>query len=133
VVVSGLTAYLRGVEGRLRDAELATVRAEARAAGERRRRQLTLALAASVLITGSVGAAGWGWMDRERRRRLGAVEAAVDAALADSAKKREKAIAAGSDPILWVEAIEAARRAETLLAGSDAGPEQKERVRRFLD
>ena len=107
-------------------------RAEARAAGERRRRQLTLALAASVLITGSIGAAGWGWMDRERRRRLGAVEVAVNAALADSAKKREKAIAAGSDPVLWVEAIEAARRAESLLAGGDAGPEQKDRVRQFL-
>ena len=35
VVVPGLTAYLRGVEGRLRDAELAQARAEARAAGER--------------------------------------------------------------------------------------------------
>jgi serine/threonine-protein kinase len=133
VVVSRLTAYLRGVEGRLREAELATVRAEARAAGERRRRQLTLALAASVLITGSIGAAGWGWIDRERRRRLGAVEVAVNAALADSARKREDAIAAGGDPILWVEAIEAARRAETLLAGGDAGLEQKERVRRLLD
>jgi eukaryotic-like serine/threonine-protein kinase len=133
VVVLGLTAYLRGVEGRLRDAELATVRAEARAAGERRRRQLTLALAASVLITGLIGAAGWGWMDRERRRRLGAVELAVNAALADSVKKREKAITAGSEPILWVEAIEAARRAETLLTGNDATLEQKERVRQFLD
>ncbi len=133
VVVLGLTAYLRGVEGRLRDAELATVRAEARAAGERRRRQLTLALVASVLITGLIGAAGWGWMGRERRRRLGAVEVAVNAALADSAKKREKAIAAGGDPILWVEAIEAARRAETLLTGSDATLEQTQRVRRFLD
>ena len=57
-VVLGLTAYLRGVEGRLRDAELATARAEARAAGERRRRQLTLALVASVLITGLIGASG---------------------------------------------------------------------------
>ncbi len=133
VVVSGLTAYLRGVEGRLRDAELATARAESRAAGERRRRQLSLALAASVFLTGVIGAAGWGWMDRERRRRLGAVEVAVNAALADSGRKRERAIDAGSDPILWVEAIEAARRAETLLASSDASPEEKQRVRRFLD
>jgi eukaryotic-like serine/threonine-protein kinase len=133
VVVVGLTAYLRGVEGRLRDAELAKVRAEAHAAGERRRRQLTLALAASVLITGLIGAAGWAWMDRERRQRLGAVEAAVNAALVDSAKKREKAITAGSDTVLWVEAIEAARRAETLLAGNDASLELKGRVRRFLD
>jgi tetratricopeptide (TPR) repeat protein/tRNA A-37 threonylcarbamoyl transferase component Bud32 len=133
VVVSRLTAYLRGVEGRLRDAELATARAEARAAGERRRRQLTLALVASMLVTGLIGAAGWGWAGRERRRRLGAVDDAVNAALADSARKREKAIAAGSDPILWVEAIEAARRAETLLTGNDATAERRERVRRFLD
>jgi len=133
VVVIGLTAYLRGVEGRLREAELAKVRAEAHAAGERRRRQLTLALAASVLITGSIGAAGWAWMDRERRQRFGAVEAAVNAALVDSVKKREKAITAGSDPILWVEAIEAARRAETLLAGKEASTDQKQRVRKFLD
>jgi serine/threonine-protein kinase len=35
--------------------------------------------------------------------------------------------------VLWVEAIEAARRAEGLLAGSDAGPERKERVRESLD
>ena len=49
---AGLTAYLRGVEGRLREAELAQARAETRAAGERRRRRLTLALAASVLDTG---------------------------------------------------------------------------------
>jgi eukaryotic-like serine/threonine-protein kinase len=133
VAVLGLTEYLRGVEGRLRDAELAKVRAEAHAAGERRRRQLTLALAASVLITGCIGAAGWAWMDREQRQRLGAVEAAVNTAFVDAVKKREKAITAGSDPILWVEAIEAARRAETLLTGNDASLEQKERVRQFLD
>jgi hypothetical protein len=35
--------------------------------------------------------------------------------------------------VLWVEAIEAARRAEGLLAGSDAGPERKDRVREALD
>ena len=73
MVVAGLTAYLRGVEGRLREAELAQARAETRAAGERRRRLLTLALAASVLATALIGAAGWGWMDRERRRREGAL------------------------------------------------------------
>ncbi len=117
MVVAGLTAYLRGVEGRLREAELAQARAETRAAGERRRRLLTLALAASVLATALIGAAGWGWMDRERRRREGALRAAVDGALADASKKRERARASGGDPIRWVEAIEAARRAESLLGG----------------
>ena len=60
MVVAGLTAYLRGVERRLREAELAQARAEARAAGERRRRLLTLALA------------GVGARDRaDRRGRMG--------------------------------------------------------------
>ena len=35
--------------------------------------------------------------------------------------KRERALAAGGDPVLWVEAIEAARRAESLLGSGDAG------------
>ena len=67
--MAGLTAYLRGVEERLREAELAQARAESRAAEERRRRRLTLALAASVLATALIGAAGWGWIDHERRSR----------------------------------------------------------------
>jgi serine/threonine-protein kinase len=133
MVVTGLTAYLRGVEGRLREAELAQARAEAQAAGERRRRLLTLALAGSVLATALIGAAGWGWMDRERRQREGAVRAAVDAALADAAKRRERARAGGGDPVAWVEAIEAARRAESLLDGGDTGAELHDRVRTFMD
>ena len=71
MVVAGLTAYLRGVEGRLREAELAQARAETRAAGERRRRLLTLALAGSMLATVLIGAAGWGWMERERQAARG--------------------------------------------------------------
>ncbi len=133
MVVAGLTAYLRGVEGRLREAELAQARAETRAAGERRRRLLTLALAASVLATTMVVAAAWGWIDRERRRREGALRASVDGALADASKKRERARAAGSDPIPWVEAIEAARRAESLLGGGSPGHGLRARVRTFLD
>jgi serine/threonine-protein kinase len=132
IIVAGLTAYLRGVDGRLREAELAQARAETRAAGERRRRLLTLALAASVLATALFGIAGWAWMDRERRRREGAQRSAVDATLADASKKRERARAAGADPVLWVEAIEAARRAESHLGDGDAGAEQRERVRVFL-
>ena len=121
-MVAGLTAYLGGVERRLREAELAQARAEARAAGERRRRLLTLALAASVLATALIGAAGWAWMDRERQRRERSIRAGVDAALSEASKKRDRARdAGGADPVPWVEAIEAARRAESLLGGGDRG------------
>ncbi len=131
-IVAKLTAYLQGVEGRLREAELAQARAEARAVGERRRRLLTHALAASVLATALIGAAGWGWIDRERRRREVAQRSAVDAALADASRKRERARAAGVDLVLWTEAIEAARRAESLLVDGSVGSEQRERVQAFL-
>jgi tetratricopeptide (TPR) repeat protein/tRNA A-37 threonylcarbamoyl transferase component Bud32 len=132
MVVAGLTAYLRGVEKRLREAELAQARAETRAAGERRRRLLTVALAASMLATGLIGVAGWGWTDHERQRREDALRAAVDAALADSAKKSERARAGGGDPVPWVEAIEAARRAESLLGGNEVSAGLRERVQAFL-
>ncbi|WP_159452299.1 serine/threonine-protein kinase [Singulisphaera sp. GP187] len=131
VVVAELTAYLRGVEGRLREAELAQARAEAQAAGERRRRLLTLALAASMVGTLLFGVTGWGWMDRERRRREGNLRAAVDGALAEASKKRESARASGGDPIPWVEAIEAARRAESVL-GDNPGKGLRARVHAYL-
>jgi tetratricopeptide (TPR) repeat protein len=48
-VAGRVTAYLAGVEERLRSAELERAQAEARAVEERRRRRVTLALAAAVL------------------------------------------------------------------------------------
>ncbi len=132
-VVARLTAYLGGVERRLREAELAQAGAEARAAGERRRRQLALALAASVLATALIGAAGWGWMDRERQRRERAIRAGIDAVLSEASRKRDQARDAGGvDPVAWVQAIEAARRAELLLDGGDVGAEWHDRVRTFV-
>ena len=69
VVAGRMTAYLAGVQERLRSAELAraaesaraeeargtAVAAEARAAAERRARRLTGALAATVLLAGGLG------------------------------------------------------------------------------
>ena len=69
-VARRLTAYLAGVQERLRAAELARVEAQARAAEERKRRRLTVALAASVLVTAGVVGGGWaywrgsGWSGR---------------------------------------------------------------------
>ena len=86
-----------------------------------------------MLATALIGAAGWAWMGRERQRRERAIRAAVDAALSEASKKRDRARdAGGADPVAWVEAIEAARRAESLLGGGDAGPELSERVKGFL-
>jgi serine/threonine-protein kinase len=132
-VVARLSAYLGGVERRLREAEVAQVRAEARAAGERRRRLLALALAASVLATATLGSAGWAWIDRQRQRRERSIRSGVEAALSEASRKRDRARdTGGADPVAWVEAIEAARRAESLLEGGDAGAELLDRVRTFL-
>lgn len=132
-VVGRLTAYLGGVERRLREAELAQARAEARAAGERRRRLLTIALAASVLATALIGVAAWVLIDRDQQRRGRLVRARVEAALAEASTKRELARRAdGSAPVAWVEAIEAARRAESLLGTGDAGVELHDLVRTFM-
>jgi serine/threonine-protein kinase len=131
-MVARLTAYLGGVERRLRDAELAQARAEARADGERRRRVLLLALVASILATGLIGSAGWYWVDHERQGRARAIRVRIDRALAEAAKKRDKArLANGGDPVAWVEAIEAARRAELLVEGGDSRGDQRERVKDF--
>jgi serine/threonine-protein kinase len=133
-VADHLTSYLGGVERRLREAELAQARAEAQAAGERRRRLLTLALAASVLATAMIGAAGWAWITHEQQRRARVVQARVEAALAEASRNRDKARGADeAASVAWVEAVEAARRAESLLGTGDAGRELHDRVKAFMD
>src|SRR5208337_1430420 len=58
--VSGrVTAYLAGVQDKLRRTELERVEAEARAAEEKKRRRVQLALAASVMATALLGGGGW--------------------------------------------------------------------------
>ena len=64
--LAGLTAYLAGVQERLRAAELARARAEARAAEERKRRLLVAGLAASVLALAALGAGGGLWLTHQR-------------------------------------------------------------------
>src|SRR5262249_19718426 len=61
-VTSAVTAYLEGVESRLRQAELDRAAAEVKVSEERKRRKLTLALASSVLAVVIVGAAGGLWV-----------------------------------------------------------------------
>ena len=68
-----ITAYLAGVQERLRAAEIERARAEARAAEERRRRRLQLGLAASLLALTTLGGLAFTYelQRRQARRRAG--------------------------------------------------------------
>ena len=130
MVLTGLAAYFASSERRLKEAGLAQARAETLAAEERKRRVLTVALTSSVLIIGLLADGGWVWVARDRLKVAQAVSIEVDKALDAAARKREQAgSASGGDPTLWVQAIEAARRAEALLSKGTTSPELNERVR----
>jgi Flp pilus assembly protein TadD/tRNA A-37 threonylcarbamoyl transferase component Bud32 len=133
MVAAGLTAYLAGVDHRLRSAGLAQAKAEARAAEERKRRILTVGLAASILTTGLLAVAGWAWVSRDRAGRVASTILAVKDALDEAGRKRDEARSApGVAAARWVEAIEAARRAEALSARGEGGVELHDRVRTAL-
>ena len=136
-VARRLTAYLAGVQERLRAAELARVEAQARAEEgeaalvadelarararrtERKRRRLTVALAASVLVTAGVIGGGWTFLARQRAARLAATTRVVTEALADAERFRGQAQSAAlGDLTKWSEAMGAAKRARDLLAGA---------------
>jgi serine/threonine-protein kinase len=87
-VRSAITAYLEGVETRLRRAELDRAAAQVKVAEERKRRKLLLALASSVLAVVIVGAAGGLWVQHieaerraDRTRQEGEQRQAVESAL----------------------------------------------------
>ena len=107
-----ITAYLTGVQERLRQTELARVEANARAVEERKRHKLTLALAASIIGTILVG--GGAWYAGERQRRERAMQ--VDIALREAEALHERARKAGDDLGRWIEARDAARSVELLRA-----------------
>ncbi|SIO28023.1 Serine/threonine protein kinase [Singulisphaera sp. GP187] len=154
MLLAGLTAYLAGVQRRLREAELAQAQAEARAAEEqgrrlladelaraardraaeeRKRRILTAALAASVLATALIVGGGWAWLARDRVANALRTAASVDKALAEAGLRLDQArLAPAYDRAKWVEATEAARRAELLLARGEGGPDLRRHVRDLL-
>ncbi len=120
VVAERITAYLTGVQERLRKAELARVAAETRAEAERSRRRLTVALAASVLALVLLGGGVTTWQIQQRQTRL----AAVERTLARIQAIRDQAAAEGSDAARWREIQVAADEALTSignLATSEPG------------
>jgi len=130
IVTERMTAYLAGVQEKLRAAELARAAesaraeeaqrtaqaAEARAAAERRARRLTAALAATVLLAAGLGGAGWRWVELERLGRSRELAGRVNSALREATRLRGQAQgAAAGDLAPWIEAVAVARKASDLL------------------
>jgi serine/threonine protein kinase len=129
-VVDGLTAYLDGVQERLRQAELAEAAARARAIEEAKRRRLTLVLAATVLLAVTLGGGGWLWVKSDRDARQAHVAREVNDAVNRATALREQAKAANvGGAALFAQAREQTQRALALAENGPADEALKEQVR----
>ena len=129
VVAAAVGAHLVGVQERLKVAELARVRAESRAAGERKRRRLVAGLTASLLaLVTLVGGGGFWWM-WQRAARVEAADREATAALREASLLLGRARAAPEGELTpWVEATQASKRVEALLARPELGPEVRREI-----
>jgi serine/threonine protein kinase len=142
-VADGLTAYLDGVQDRLRQAELAEAEARAKATEERKHRRLTLALAATVLLAILLGGGGWLYVKSERDAQQAAlarrqVELAQDIneALGKATTLREQAKSAKTGgAALFAQAREQAQRARALVENNHDQADQAlaDRVQQLMD
>lgn len=131
-VADRLTAYIEGVQKKLRKAELAEVEAKAKAVEEAKRRRLTLALAGTVLVAVTVGGGYWLWVKNEREARQAQVAGDVNDALnkATALRERAKSTSRGGAE-LFAQAREQAQRALALVENGPADAALKEQVRRL--
>jgi serine/threonine protein kinase/Flp pilus assembly protein TadD len=106
MVASAITAYLRGMRERLKQAELERVKAQAKATEEKSRRRLTVGLAAAIVgLVVTVGAGG-AWALQQHHVRA----ARVDHLITEARLLEAQADAAGDDLARWAAAREAVRR-----------------------
>jgi serine/threonine-protein kinase len=127
-VAGRITAYMTGVQERLRHAELARVEAQtraeeaqARARIERSGRRLAVGLAASMLITAGVVGGGWTYLARQRLARA----ERIHRALIRAETLYTEAERAGDDPARWLTARDAAQSVENLLADAPDEPTRR--------
>jgi serine/threonine-protein kinase len=133
VVAAALGAHLVGVQERLKATELARVRAESRAAGERKRRRLVAGLAASLLALAALGGGGGLWWTWQRAARVEAADREATAALGEASLLLGRARAAPEGELTpWVEATQASRRAEALLSRPEVGPELRREIQNLV-
>jgi serine/threonine protein kinase/tetratricopeptide (TPR) repeat protein len=130
-VADELTAYLDGVQARLRTAELAQAEARARATEEAKRRRLALALASTVLLAVAVGGGVALWLQADRQARQGERTREANDALDHVTALCEKARVAPADSAaLLAQAREQAQRALTLVQSGPVDEPLKLRVQR---
>jgi serine/threonine-protein kinase len=133
VIVTILNAHLAGAQVRLRAAELARARAESRAAEERKRRLLVAGLTASILALAALAGGGGLWFNHERAARAKVSIRDTTAALHEASLLLSRARAATEGEMnVWVEATQAAKRAERLLDGPAIGPELQLEIRELV-
>jgi serine/threonine-protein kinase len=131
-VADGLTAYLGGVQERLRQAELAQAEAKAKAVEEAKRRRLALALAGTVLLALAVGGGGYLYVKNERDARQAQVAREVNDALNQATALREQAKAANvGSAALFAQAREQAQRALALVESGPADDALRTQVTRL--
>jgi serine/threonine-protein kinase len=119
-----MTAYLNGVQERLRAAERDRAVAEATAIEERKRRRLQLGLAVSLLALVLAGGLGANYSLRQRAARLAVLERLVG----EAATLRDVAVREPEDVTRWQAALAALRQADApVRTAGDAGV-----LRRFV-
>ena len=125
-VVERLTAYLAGVQERLRTAELARVEADAgqaHAVEEGRRRRLQVGLAASVLALATVGGLATTAYLHQRQARAAQVELTLN----ETTLLHNQALKAPDNLSRWQAAQEAIKRVELAL-GDDGNAQARLRL-----
>ena len=122
-VAGRITAYLAGVQEKLRAAERERAVAEARAVEERRRRRLQLGLAVAVLALMAVGGLSTTYYLRQRQARA----ATVARILGEARILGDQARAHPDDPARWEVALAAIQRVEDALGGGTGGDPETRR------
>ncbi len=121
-VAESISAYVSGVQEKLRRAELARVE-------ERGRRRLTTVAAAAVIVLGLVAGGSTFWVQQQKAERLAKTARGVDDALDEAARLRGEAQAAPpEDDARWGEAVAAAKRAEALATQGEPDAPLRARV-----
>jgi serine/threonine-protein kinase len=116
-VAARMTAYLAGVQERIKTAERERAVAEAKTVEERKRRRLQLGLAGCVLVMTMVGGLGTTYVLQERSARA----AALDRRFAEASALLTQARDDPGNAAAWQKALDAMQQAARDATGRNAG------------